>query len=337
MTLAPHIRTLGRGPGRSRALTQDEASDAMQIILSGQAAPEAVGALLMLMRLRGECAEEVAGFTAAMRDHLPVWPGAAPMLDWPSYAAGRTRGLPWFLLAARLVAQSGVPVLLHGWNSHQATVASVQAALPDAGIGCAQSPEDAVQILSTQGIAYLPLGRFAPKALELLRLREVLGLRSVVNTVMRMMNPAGANCSVQGVFHPPYIGLQTDAAGLLGRTSSLVIKGGGGEFERHPGKAVALTGQRDRASWSGTAPALLGEAEVRLADGPQLPQTLRSLTTLWDGSARDPFAEAIVTGTAALALLTLGHAPDVQTADQMAAQLWANRNDPVAPSKDPLK
>ena len=68
MTLAPHVRTLGRGPGRSRSLTCDEAYDAMQIILNGQAAAESVGALLMLLRMKGEVADEIAGFTQALRD-----------------------------------------------------------------------------------------------------------------------------------------------------------------------------------------------------------------------------------------------------------------------------
>ncbi|MEM7632299.1 MAG: glycosyl transferase family 3, partial [Pseudomonadota bacterium] len=48
------MRTLGRGPGRSRSLTQDEAFDAMTHMLRNDAAPQAVGALLMLLRMKGE-------------------------------------------------------------------------------------------------------------------------------------------------------------------------------------------------------------------------------------------------------------------------------------------
>ena len=110
MSLATHVRTLGRGPGRSRSLTREEAAEAMALMLDG-AAPEAVGALLMLLRMKGETADEIAGFAeaaqAALREVGPV------DLDWPSYAAGRTRGAPWFLLSAQLVASDLllVPVL----------------------------------------------------------------------------------------------------------------------------------------------------------------------------------------------------------------------------------
>ncbi len=326
MSLKEYVRAMGRGPSRGRSLTQAEAQDAMAQILAGTAAPEAVGALLMLMRYRGETPEELAGFTLALRASLPAWRGPAPALDWPSFAAGRTRGLPWFLLSARLLAEAGMPVLLHGWNSHQGVAASVTAALPHAGIARACSLDEAATRVAERGIAYISLADYAPRGLDLLKLRDVLGLRSAMNTVLRLTNPAGAPAAVQGVFHPPYLALQSEAALLLGLESSCVIKGGGGEFERNPGKAVPLSGIVAGALRDDTAPALLGETHARLADGPELPAAPEALAALWSGAARDSFAEAIVTGTAALALLTAGRAATAAQADAEASRLWAARS-----------
>ncbi|NKX44452.1 glycosyl transferase family protein [Roseicyclus persicicus] len=311
--LAAHVATLGRGPGRSRSLTRAEAAEAMAAMLSGRAAPEAVGALLMLLRVKGETAEEIAGLADAAQAACPALPRAA--LDWPSYAAGRTRGLPWFLLSARLVARAGHPVVLHGWNGSDETV---RAHLAAAGIPVA----DAVgtqAALDRAGVVYLPLEALHPALFSLLSLRGVLGLRSCVNTVCRMLNPARAAASVQGVFHPSYRLLQADAAGLLGWRALTVIKGGGGEFERHPGKGVAGFGLRGGAAVDRSYPASLGGGEaVRLADGPR-PGT--GLAGLWDGTTPDPFAEAVVIGTAELALDTLG----VARPGAVARQAWATR------------
>ncbi|WP_323765428.1 glycosyl transferase family protein [Marinovum sp.] len=317
MSLAPYVRILGRGPGRSRSLTLEEAREAMALMLQGDAAPEAVGALLMLMRMKGETPDEIAGFASAVGAALPPLP--RPALDWPSYAAGRTRGLPWFLLSARLVARAGHSVLMHGFNGSDA---AVRQGLAAAQIPVVSDPDECAQMLAQGGVAYLPLETLSPQLFALLTLRDVLGLRSCVNTVCRMLNPGGAAASVQGVFHPSYRGLQTEAAQLLGLDSQTVIKGGGGEFERHAGKEIATFGLRHGAPWQDTAPALIEETR-RLDDGDTDPA---HLAALWDGTRDDPFAVAIVTGTAALALATLGH----DQPEALAQSLWAGRHRALA-------
>lgn len=107
MSLASYIAIVARGPGRARPLTETEARAAMGHVLDGTGAAEAVGALLMTLRLRGETEDEITGFAGALRDHMQRWRALDVDLDWPSYSAGRTRGLPWYLLSARLVAQAG--------------------------------------------------------------------------------------------------------------------------------------------------------------------------------------------------------------------------------------
>lgn len=321
MSLAEYVRILGRGPGRSRSLTLEEATGAMRLMLDGTAAPEAIGALLMLLRMKGETAQEIAGFAQAAQGVLP--PISSVDLDWPSYAAGRTRGLPRFLLSARLVAQAGHGVLLHGWNGSDP---AVRTGLQDAGIDRAETIAEAETTLRRDGIAYLPLENFHPALFALLNLRDVLGLRSCINTVCRMLNPAGASASVQGVFHPSYRLLQSDAAQVMGLPSLCVIKGGGGEFERHPGKAVTVFGVQNGVAFESPSAAVL-DGHTRLGDGPDAATTLAGL---WSGDQADPFAQGVVTGTAALALAALGY-PD---AGAKADALWADRAAPRTTQKE---
>ncbi|MHA6346905.1 glycosyl transferase family protein [Roseivivax sp. CAU 1761] len=321
MSLAPYVRILGRGQGRARSLTFEEAREAMALMLGPDPEPEALGAILMLLRMKGETADEIAGLTAGARAALGDWPGAGPGLDWPSYAAGRTRGLPWFLLAARLVAAAGVPVLLHGWNSHQAPAASVRGALGHAGIPSAGDPRHAADLVAAQGIAYLPLEALSPGLMRLLQLRAVFGLRSCVNTVLRMLNPGGAAAAVQGVFHPPYREIQRDAAALLGLERLTVLKGGGGEFEHHPVKDIQLFGLRGGAPWEGRS-GTLAEGHRRLGEAGGAPE---ALAALWQGRREDDFALAVVLGTAALALETAGLAAEGEGIARAEA-LWQARD-----------
>ncbi|MEM5521744.1 glycosyl transferase family protein [Sulfitobacter sp. AS59] len=303
MTLAPFVRIVAQGKGRARALTLDEAQEAMSVILEGRAAPEAVGGLLMVLRLRGEEPQEIAGFTAALRAHVS---GALPAadLDWPSYAAGRSRGAPLYLLAARLVAQSGVRVSMHGHNAYQSST---------------MRPQD-IRALAGPQVRYDPLANLCPEAFGLLGLRADLGLRSCINTVLRMWNPSRAKATVQGVFHPSYRSLQAQAAEMLGQQTLTIIKGGGGEFERHPSKDIVCFGLRSGQHIQHNAPALLSETR-RLHEENATVDPM----ALWRGETRDPFAEATVTGTAALALWTLDPDATLAQAQATADALWSNR------------
>lgn len=317
MTLAPYVQMLGRGPGRSRSLTQAEAVDAMRIVLAGEAAPEAVGAMLMLLRMKGETGAELAGFVQAARESL-TWEGVAADLDWPSYAAGRTRGVPWLLLSARLVARAGYKVALHGWTSQQGTVADVRAGCAALGIAVTGTAGETAEALARDGLAYVRLEALSAPLFDLLRLREVLGLRSCVNTVLRMLDPFGAGACVQGVFHPSYRAVQAEACGLLGTRNLSVIKGGGGEFERHPAKEVQAYGLREGQPWSGGFAPLQDDVRRLAGAGDET----ADLAALWAGTLEDDFARDVVVGTAALALHTLGAAEP----DRLAASLWSARH-----------
>ncbi|MCQ4163036.1 glycosyl transferase family protein [Roseomonas sp. GC11] len=312
---APYVRTLGRGPGRSRALTREEAREALRMVLRGAAEPEQIGAFLMLLRYRGEAVEEIAGLVEAAREAVgagPLPPGHPGVdLDWPSYGAGRTRGTPWFLLAALALARGGHRVLMHGTNAFTSGMPVIEA-LARLGLRPARGRAEALAQLAETGFAYLPLRAMSAELDRLVGLRALLGLRSPLNTVARLLNPADAPAGVDGVFHPPYIALHLGVARLLGRPRLLVVKGGGGEAERNPAKPAAAHLLADGGEDMLHFPAL---ADTKPGDIP--------LEDIWHGTRHDPAAEATITGTLALALAARGMAPE--RCDAAARDLWEKR------------
>lgn len=309
---APYVATLGRGQGRSRALTREEARDAFGMVLRGEPDPHQLGAFLMLLRLRGESPDEIAGIVEAMQASLPPAPPAD--LDWPSYAGGKTRDVPWFLLAALALADAGVRVLMHGSNAFGRS-ASVAAALEALGRAPASSMAEATAQLDRTGFAYLPIATLSPAIAHLLELRRLFGLRSPVNTAARLLDPARAPAGIDGVFHPPYIAVHLGVAERLARPRLLVLKGGGGEAERVPAKPGTAY------LWAGdvTELALPGEALP-----PAEPADLARFAGVWRGDVEDARALATVRATLALALVALGRATLAQ-ADAMAGEVWAAR------------
>jgi anthranilate phosphoribosyltransferase len=317
---AGFVATLGRGPGRSRALTRAEAREAMAMVLAGQADPHQVGAFLMLLRYRGEDSDELAGIVEAVRDAagLPDQKLRAD-LDWPSYGSGKTRGAPWFLLAALALARSGVRVLMHGSNSFSGGI-SVGQAMPAVWLVPAASLGDAADKLDAENFAYLPLRAISEKFDALLELRKLFGLRSPVNTAARLLDPGQAGAGVDGVFHPPYIAVHLGVAERLGRPRLLVVKGAGGEAERTPAKpGVAYV-------WDGTA---RREFPLPVADVPAADASLETLETfaaVWRGELAPPRVLATISATIGLALLAVGRATDAADAQAQAAAIWYARH-----------
>ena len=311
---ATYVATLGRGPGRSRALTRAEAADAMAMLLDGTPDRLQVGAFLMLLRYRGEDPDEIAGLVEGAPAATRMEDAPAD-LDWPSYGAGRTRGAPWFLLAALALAASGTSVLMHGTNAFTGGT-TVEQALAQLGLQPACSVADARAGLARDRFAYLPIGTLCPPLAELLGLRRLLGLRSPINTVAGLLDPARAPAGVDGVFHPPYIETHLAVAERLLRPRLLVLKGGGGEAERNPARPTTAYLWDQRA----------GREELALPALPALPKTAEQATAepelaaLWLGAVRDPDIEARIVATIALGLIATR-----QGSDREAQQLWATR------------
>ncbi|MCK5663035.1 MAG: glycosyl transferase, partial [Thiotrichaceae bacterium] len=99
---ADYIRILGKGKKGSRPLTQEEAYHAMRMILADEVEEIQLGAFLMLMRVKEETPEELAGFVLAVRETLPRITTETADLDWSAYA-GKRRHLPWFMLSSFLL------------------------------------------------------------------------------------------------------------------------------------------------------------------------------------------------------------------------------------------
>ncbi len=344
---AHYVATLGRGPGRSRPLRREEARVAFGMVLQGLADPMQVGAFLMLLRYRGEDPDEISGLVEAARDHARL--GRAPRaasaatgallpvelppvdLDWPSYGAGRTRGAPWFLLSALALADSGVRVLMHGSNAFSGglSVPDALLALGRQVQGDAAAVDDA---LTRSGFAYWPCQAMAPALDRLLGLRRLFGLRSPVNTVARLLDPADAAASVDGVFHPPYIALHLGVAERLARPALLVLKGGGGEAERSPAKATTVhLHRRGEAVREMLLPKLVEATPPREAQAADDPASL--LRAVWRGEAGDDAASdtgtqaitATIIGTIAMALLAMRGNGDAEAADRQGRAIWMAR------------
>ena len=318
---ARFIRILGRGRHASRSLTLEEAREAMGMILDGKVEEIQLGAFLMLIRVREETPDEVAGFVQAVAERITL-PGevATVDLDWSSYA-GKKRQLPWFILAALLLAGRGHTIFMHGARGHTEGRIYTFDALQALGIETADSLETATRQLAQHNFAYLDLRQLSPQLHRLMELRPLLGLRSPIHTVARMINPFRADHVIQGIFHPGYLAIHQMAGRLLEQPHLVVIKGEGGEIERNPDMSCpryALHGDKTDET---DLPPLFSKRHTKPDH-----LDLSLLSRVWRGEAEDEYGEGAIIGTAAIALQLLDTSLTDAGAIEKARQYWSERD-----------
>ena len=315
---AQFVRIVGKGKNGARSLTYDEAYQAFKMILNDEVLDVQLGAFLMLLRVKEESVDELAGFVQATRDTLN-FKALDVDLDWSSYA-GKRKHYPWFLLAALTLAHHGYKIVMHGASGHTLNRVYTEQVLEYLGFPICQNQDEVEQQLQQRNFAYLPLEVISPILSELIALRNVMGLRSPIHTLARLINPFNAKATLQAIFHPAYRSSHQQAAFKLGYQNSAVIKGEGGEFERNPDAKTLICGIKDGELYEYELPKL---TENRSPVEEEL--DLAVFKSVWQGQQHHEYGETAVIETMGIALYTMRVCESYSDAMLKAKELWSNR------------
>ena len=318
---AQYVRILGKGKSGTRSLNYEEAAAAFGMLLRGEADPLQMGAFLMLLRVKEETGEELAGFVSACRENMQACPdGLTADLDWSSYA-GKKNQHPWFILSILLLVQAGYRVFIHGAKGHTEGRLYTEHALEQLLLPVARDWDQVTEQLGSSGMSYLPLATLCPPLNDMIQLRPLLGLRSPVHTLTRMLNPLAAAASIQSIFHPAYGELHQDADRILGQPRALVFKGESGEVEIKPqadSRLMFLSGEHcSEQLYRRTI-----DHRVASVDMP----SVEPLRAMWRGESDDSYGLDAVLATAAAALCLLDPEKDLESSVELAAELWNKRD-----------
>ena len=269
MPIAQYIKEIGRGKDGARALTREQAADLFGQVLDRSVTDLEVGAFCLAMRIKGETAQEMAGFLDATHARLQRIPaGERPLVVIPSYNGARKLPLLTPLLAL-LLAREGLRVLIHGAASESTRVftSDVLAAL-DIPASKAIAPVD------EGAVVFVPTGLLCAGLQRLLEVRRVVGLRNPAHSLVKLMQPgAGTNLLISSYTHPEYA-VSMAATFELMQSNALLLRGTEGEAvadpRRQPRLDLFLHGQRQT----------LQEAQAgSLASLPALPAGVDPATT----------------------------------------------------------
>lgn len=231
-TLVRHLARVADGLDLSRA----EAKEAFSRIVSGEASPVRIGALLAAIRAKGAAPSEVAGGVEALREAMAPLPTPAADLDDLVDTCGTGGGVSTFNIstaAALVAAGGGVRVAKHGNRSFTSRCGSADV-LEALGVVADLPPDSLAEVLAETGIAFMFAPRFHPAMRHVAPVRRELGITTIMNLLGPLANPAGARRQVVGTADPAYGHLVVRALAELGHERALVVHGEPGMDEVSP-------------------------------------------------------------------------------------------------------
>ena len=209
-------------------LTRDEAHEAMNVIMSGEATDAQISAFLTALRMKGESVEEITGCAMVMREKVtPITTKHKLYVDTCGTGGDRKGTFNVSTVAAFVTAAAGIPVAKHGNRSISSSCGSADVLLAlgvkiDADIQIMQKALDDI------GICFMFAPRFHSAMKYAMPTRQQIGIRTIFNLIGPLTNPAQAPCQVMGVYSPDLVDPVAKVLKNLGSHHVLVVHGADG-------------------------------------------------------------------------------------------------------------
>lgn len=221
------MKTLLAKIAQGNALSEAEARQAFDIIMSGDATPAQIGAFLMGLRVKGETVEEITGAVRVMREkalHVSAPPEAMDIVGTGGDATG-TYNIS--TAAALVVAGAGIPVAKHGNRALSSKCGSADV-LASLGVNIDADVTLVEAAIDEAGIGFLMAPRHHAAMRHVSGPRVEIGTRTAFNLLGPLSNPAGVKRQFTGVFALEWIEPMAQVLGNLGTEHAWVVHGADG-------------------------------------------------------------------------------------------------------------
>jgi anthranilate phosphoribosyltransferase len=208
-------------------LTEEEMIGAVEEMMTGEATPSQVAALLTAIHIKGEAVDEISGMARVMREkslHVEI---DGPLLDTCSTGGGSFDPFNISTAAAFVAAGAGLKVAKHG-NRGATSVSGSADVLEALGAKIELSPEQAGACIEKTGFGFLFAQAFHPAMRFVGPTRREIGIRTIFNIVAPLTNPARAAHQLLGVGDPVAAPKLAQVLSRIGTGRCLVVHGDDG-------------------------------------------------------------------------------------------------------------
>jgi anthranilate phosphoribosyltransferase len=316
--MADEFRALIAKVASGAPLTRDEAALAFDRMMSGEATPSQMGALLMGLRVRGETVDEITGAVTTMRAKMLKVAAPADAVDIVGTGGDASGSYNISTCAAFVAAGAGIPVAKHGNRalSSKSGSADVLGAL---GVTIDLNPAQVGRCIREAGIGFMFAPAHHPAMKNVGPTRVELGTRTIFNLLGPLSNPAGVKRQMIGVFSRQWIEPMAHVLKNLGAEAVWVVHGSDGLDEittTGPTSVAALENGTIRTfeiSPADVGMKLATAEDLRGGDGKRNAEALLEVLN----GVRTPFRDIAVLNAAA-AIMVSGKAKDLKDGVEQA-------------------
>ena len=202
----------------------DMAKAVMHEMMRGEVSPVQMSAYLTAMNLKGETIEEITGSAAGMREHCVRLLHEMDVLEIVGTGGDGAHTFNISTTSALVVAAAGVPVAKHG-NRASSSLCGAADVLEALGVNISVSPEKSARMLRDIGLCFLFAQNYHIAMKYIAPVRRELGVRTLFNILGALVNPAGANMELLGVYDAALVEPLAQVLYRLGVKSALVVHG----------------------------------------------------------------------------------------------------------------
>ncbi len=306
------------------SLSRQQAEEAFEVIMSGEATPSQMGAFLMALRVRGETVDEITGAATVMRVKALSVNAPEGAMDTCGTGGDASGTYNISTGAALLVAAAGVPVAKHG-NRALSSLSGSADVLAALGVNIEAEITRVEQAMREANIGFLMAPRHHAAMRHVGPTRVELGTRTIFNLLGPLSNPAGTKRQLIGVFDRRWTAPMAEVLGRLGSQRAWVVHGSDGLDEITTTGATTVSEFKDgTVSSFEVTPEDAGLSRADPADlkGGDAETNARAITEMLDG-VTGPYRDIVLLNAGA-ALLVADKAGDLKEGAGLAAEAIAS-------------
>eukprot|EP00890_Picochlorum_soloecismus_P001796 jgi/Picsp_1/2617/NSC_00847-R1_anthranilate phosphoribosyltransferase len=204
-------------------LSEDESRTALyELIKSENDNVAQMAAFMVLLRAKGETAEEIAGLAKAMQELCVPVETPHKVLDIVGTGGDGIGSVNISTGATVVAAAAGAKVAKHG-NRSVSSLCGSGDVVEAMGVALELGPQGISKCIDEAGLGFMFAPTFHPAMKAVVPVRKALGVRTAFNMLGPLLNPAHAKYALLGVYSTSISHLMADAAQLMGIEKALVV------------------------------------------------------------------------------------------------------------------